>query len=266
MLVIRRPPRRGFVMKPFDPRDLFLGGKQGILLESWEPQTVYGTNGTTLISGYDQLVGKIADRSGSGNNATQADATKQFLYKLDANNRPCFYADGVNDLMVVANLSLFRNVPGATIIAVYLYRSFIVGSSKAVLTISTPNGNNRISLGTALGKIHCGGRRLDLDSYQQIVTNYDQPVDTILNHSARINFASATISQKINSSMVNAETTFQTAGNTSDTDSSFIGIGANSTGLAPANINLYALLVVPRALSDDEILNVENYFKQRLGL
>lgn len=66
------------VSQAFSPLSVFAGGQQGIYLAPWETATIYGADGITPISGFNQSVGKISDLSGNNNHDTQSTSSKQF--------------------------------------------------------------------------------------------------------------------------------------------------------------------------------------------
>lgn len=61
----------GFGIAPFDPRDLFSAGEQGAWYDPSDFSTLFTDSaGTTPVTGVEQFVGRMLDKSGRGNHAT----------------------------------------------------------------------------------------------------------------------------------------------------------------------------------------------------
>lgn len=61
--------------------------------------------GTTPVTAVGQPVGKILDKSGRGNHATQADAAKRPLLQQDGNGKYYLSFDGVDDFISVTGMT-----------------------------------------------------------------------------------------------------------------------------------------------------------------
>jgi hypothetical protein len=91
----------------WSPSALFSAGEQGIWLDPSDFSTMFQDSaGTTPVTAADQYVGKILDKSGRGNHATQATADNRPMLKQDANGRYYLYCDGSNDSMVTPYINL----------------------------------------------------------------------------------------------------------------------------------------------------------------
>lgn len=252
------------VSQAFSPLSVFAGGQQGIYLAPWETATIYGADGITPISGFDQSVGKIADSSGRGNIIAQSTISKQLIYKLDGNNKPYLYSDGVDDFLYINTLDLFRAVPGGTIVTALRFRA-LPTTIKPVFsaTLSSISTSSRFNLyGNTGGVISIAARRRDTDTSTAIST----PATTQLCIVAGVvNYLDRTISLRVNSVEKAASSGVITAGVTEDLDSMAVFACGRADNVS-VPIDLYALLVVPRSLSLSEIINVENFFKQKAGI
>lgn len=248
----------------FNPTSLFTGGKQGIYLAPWDLTTLLDTDRVNQVTAPNQAVGKVLDLSGNTNHAEQTTVARQPVYKVDANSRPYLEFDGIDDFMSFSNLSLFRNVPGATAIAVVKFRT-LVGSGKYIFQATTSSGLSRISLNPST-KLSVGGRRLDADSFVQITETNNYAADTFYVYTGFFDYANRILRLRVNGSLSNELLTFQTSGSTNDTNSNFIGIAANIGAASPASIDLYGLIVVPRALTDTELANAEAFLMSKIGL
>jgi len=89
------PTRRHHPVQSFTPLNLFAGGIQGAWFDPSDISTLFQDSaGTTPVTAVEQPVGKVLDKSGRGNHATQA----------TAGNRPTYRAR-YNQLLATATLS-----------------------------------------------------------------------------------------------------------------------------------------------------------------
>jgi hypothetical protein len=89
-------------LSTFSPASLFASSEQGVWLDPSDFSTMFQDSaGTTPVTAVGQPVGKINDKSGRGNHATQATAGSRPLLQQDGNG--CYYLafDGVDDYMTL---------------------------------------------------------------------------------------------------------------------------------------------------------------------
>jgi hypothetical protein len=68
----------GFGVQPFDPSYLFAAGEQGAWYDPSDYSTLFEeSTGTTPVTGVEQFVGLMLDKSGRGNHATQTNSLKR---------------------------------------------------------------------------------------------------------------------------------------------------------------------------------------------
>ena len=88
------------------PLDLFAGGKKGAWYDPSDLSTMWQDSaGTTPVTADGQPVGKILDKSGNGNHATQPVAGKRPTYHT-AGGTHWLYFDGVDDSLYTASINL----------------------------------------------------------------------------------------------------------------------------------------------------------------
>ena len=84
----------------FTPAQLFKSGEQGAWYDPSDLSTLFqDAAGTTPVTAVEQPVGRILDKSGRGNHATQATAANRPLLKQDGNGKYYLEFDGVNDAL-----------------------------------------------------------------------------------------------------------------------------------------------------------------------
>lgn len=83
------------------PADLFADGEQGVWYDPSDLTTMFQDAGGTIpVTGVEQPVGLILDKSGNGNHASQVTATARPMLNHDANGKLYLDFDGVDDQLV----------------------------------------------------------------------------------------------------------------------------------------------------------------------
>jgi len=79
----------GVTLTIFDPLTLFSSGEKGVWFDPTDITTLFqDAAGTQPVTAYGQKVGKILDKSGNGNHATQSNAAFQPTYQIDNEGNP----------------------------------------------------------------------------------------------------------------------------------------------------------------------------------
>jgi hypothetical protein len=87
----------------FSPLALFAAGEQGAWYDPSDFSTMYQDSaGTTPVTAVGQSVGKILDKSGRNNHASQATAASRPVLQQDGNGKYYLAFDGVDDTMTTA--------------------------------------------------------------------------------------------------------------------------------------------------------------------
>ncbi len=80
--------------------ELFANGEQGVWYDPSDFSTLFqDAAGTIPVTGVGQPVGRMLDKSGRGNHATQATTTARPLLEIDSNSQYFLAFDGVDDWM-----------------------------------------------------------------------------------------------------------------------------------------------------------------------
>ena len=126
------------------------------------------------------------------------------------------------------------------------------------------------SFGTSIGgsgEFGLAGRRLDTDGFQRIEGG-DVVAGELASTAGVFNYQDGELTLFVNGQEQTTVDTFQTAGNTSDTDSLNIRVGADAALGSPRgffNGQIAELIVYDRALSATELADVELYIAQKWG-
>lgn len=135
----------------FDPATLFAGGEAGAWYDPSDLSTVWQDSGRTTAGAVDSPVGAIDDKSGNGNNATQATAAARPVLRQTAGGKYYLEFDGVDDslqtaaavglsaapLQTAASLSLSSTAASRILLSnsrYYSLRNSGAGSAKAAFT------------------------------------------------------------------------------------------------------------------------------------
>lgn len=79
----------GVTLTIFNPLSLFAAGEKGVWFDPTDISTLFqDAAGTIPVTAYGQKVGKILDKSGNGNHATQSNAALQPTYQIDNEGNP----------------------------------------------------------------------------------------------------------------------------------------------------------------------------------
>jgi len=246
----------------FTPADVFASSEQGAWYDPSDLSTLFQDSaGTTPVTASGQPVGKMLDRSGNGNHATQAIAAARPIY-TEGSGLAWLAFDGVGDFMSVADVSGMRQSIMTFFIGVdplsLLGREdwFASGDSRKFST------NNYI-LGNSSSAFQIFGR-----TPATIVTQGSMTANTKVIVSARSD--GTNINSRINGV---AQTTATLTLGTNDTSGFTLGAsnsGVRVTELAQmhsfANMNMYGLIVRGSTSSAAEIAATEAYLAAKSGV
>ena len=85
--------------------ELFANGAQGVWYDPSDFSTLFQDSaGATPVTAVEQPVGLILDKSGRGNHASQATATRRPVLRQDGNGKHYLYFDGVDDGMSTGSI------------------------------------------------------------------------------------------------------------------------------------------------------------------
>lgn len=149
--MLNLPHYRALLGGAFTPASLFTAGEQGVWYDPSDLTTMFqDAAGTTPVSAVNDPVGKILDKSGNGNHATQSTTTSRPLLKQDANGRFYLSFDGVDDYLDFTALAIsnqticFGFAPTSSITA---------ATSTQTITANKTGDGSFILLGSATGTI-----------------------------------------------------------------------------------------------------------------
>ena len=101
----------------WSPLSLFASGEQGVWYDPSDFSTMFQDSaGTTPVTAVGQPVGKILDKSGRGNHASQSTAAARPVLLQDKNNKYYLAFDGEDDFLATASIN-FTSTDKMTVVA-----------------------------------------------------------------------------------------------------------------------------------------------------
>lgn len=247
-----------------------------ILLYSNSAQDVPGLklwlDANTILQSNNTSVTTWNDLTSNQVNFTQnTSAAKPTLQTNAINGKSIVRFDGVDDFMEVLDstkLGLLRNLAGCTIFAVHKINA---GVNQQTIFQAMRGGANTAGARSAIGIsssdfFFYSGRRLDADTAAQLYS-VQNANNTVKVHTSLIDWSNTTGYQYINGATDGFSTTFLTAGNSGDTDSVVIKLGAQDvTSISFAAFDLGELLIYNRTLKTVERKAIERYLASKWGV
>ena len=250
----------GYLMRSggFDPLSLFAGGTEGAWFDPSDLSTLFQDSaGTTPVTASGQPVGKMLDKSGNGNHATQAVSASRPIY-TEGSGLAWLAFDGVDDLMAVADVSGMRQS----------IMTFFIGVDPLSLSLSTreewfASGNsgafstNNYILGNDASSFQIFGR-----TPAALVSQGSMTANAKVIVSARSD--GTNINSRINGA---AQTTAALTLGTNDTTGFTLGSSKNNGVYSRfTQMNMYGLIVRGSTSSADEITSTEAYLAAKTGV
>lgn len=247
-------------------RSLFANNEQGFAFDFNDLSTMYQDSaGTIPVTGVGQPVGKVLDKSGRGNHATQSTSAKRPILQQNVATGAYYLAfDGVDDFLVTGSIDLrqFNQLSifsGLTKLA--------DDAPKAIFSYGGVSGTN--------GAIACWvGGNIGLESYTTKAGGFnynnilksDKP-QLIAPHTAVFSYTSNFINgiDRYAINRANIAQTTKTGSQTEFFGAFSLNIGSNN-GSMFFNGNIYSLIGIARLATSTEITNAENAIAKNVGV
>lgn len=250
----------------WSPASLFANGENGAWYDPSDLSTMFqDAAGTLPVTSEGQPIGRLLDKSGNGNHATQPTTTARPILSRDAVGRLFISFDGVDDSLIFPNQSLLSNAGGASFFVAFE----AVDSANANPFLYFSNGVNggqvRCSFvfGPAGSKyLRISARRLDSDS----TANRDTaPIPNGKSFSTfAINYNQANFSIR-NNGIDLLSSSILSPGVTSSTPSAASYIGWNS-GTTRNMCPIYGMIIRLPIVGSTDVMRAESYMANKLGV
>jgi hypothetical protein len=228
------------------------------------------TSGGSAVTTDASAVARWEDQSGNANHFTQStSASRPILKTAIQNSLNVIRFDGINDAVVCASNTLFKDVSGATVFAVRKCASNPTIEQNIFRANINGANSSRIffSVGFNSGKANAGGRRLDADSFAGIQSTNNVSTSVFQVQSALYDYTNTDLYLYLNGSQEASNTSWQTTGSTSNADSSQINVGGNAIQNANFfNGDIAEVIAYNRALTTAEREDVEKYLNDKYAI
>lgn len=222
---------------------------------------VFSRNGTT----YTALSNPATIPTGSGRGiAWGANDNTIVVSHSVSPNIQAYTFDGTT-LTNLTKLNMFRNVGGGTVFLIIKYDVTTLNSQS--FFVSTTNSSpSRFLVGWqfASNKFQVGGRRLDTNSFQNVLSTTTATTNFYI-QTGLIDYSNSDASVFINGKLENTNTSFQTNGLTSDTNSLQIILG-NVGGSEWFKGDVSEIIAFNRTLTTAEIRDVHYYLSAKYNI
>lgn len=244
-------------------KSLFANNEQGFAFDFNDLSTMFQDSaGTIPVTGVGQPVGKVLDKSGRGNHATQSTSAKRPILQQNATTGAYYLAfDGVDDFLVTGNVDFSATSD----------MSLILGQDKLRNPV-----NYEFVMGTD-GNIGQDGylRIMNTNINSSPVTQVDfrpqtagkginqvssAPIKQVL--IANFNLSNKTFVLSINKNKVSSDT----GSATGKFGLKPIGLGASPNGAWYTQCNMYSAIAISRVMTPTEITNTENAIAKNVGV
>jgi hypothetical protein len=257
----------------FDPRRI---AGLGAWFDASDLSTLSQTSdGTTPVMANDDPVAYWNCKA-TGTAITQSIDANRPLWKSASaiGSKPGLDFDGSNDYLFATSgqlMKMARSVPGVTVFAVLRTDNT---NTRAWWHVSVGAGVNQFRgrlTGVYNGGFQVGGRRLDADTLQTVATS---ALNTTTNYILRetLDYANSDLFAHVNGVQGATNASFQTAGNSEDSDSSYVMLGNQFNNDAfTATVSGFAgtlceWIAYKRALAAAESARVERYLSNKYGI
>lgn len=196
---------------------------------SLQPEVWLDASDSSTITLSGSSVTQWNDKSGNGRNVSQGTGLNQPTLTtsvVSGLNEIDF--DGTNDSLQLTNASgLLQNVAGATMYCARFSDGVGISEQKVIVFVS--NGTNqaqtRLSISQFNSKSMAGGRRLDVNSFQFISSASNVNTTGYQVQTTLADYANSDLFLFINDILENSSLSFQTDGNTSNTQPLVFAVG-----------------------------------------
>ncbi|MFN3945185.1 MAG: hypothetical protein ACK4K7_09670 [Allosphingosinicella sp.] len=244
-----RPIGYGFGLSPrqrgggFSPAALFAGGAQGAWYDPADAASMFQDSGGTVAAAVGSPVGMIRDKSGRGNHAVQATASARPILRQDGGGRLYLEFDGADDRLVAA---FALPQPFDRVSAV---RQAAWTSGRVLF------GNN----GSDAGVLYQTSAAPRLYLFSGAATPFSAGLPVDVNGVVTERFDGAASRIAVNKAAF-------AVGNSGSAGVAGVSLGGRSAGTSGAQMRLYGMLMIGRALSDAETGRLRAFMAARAGV
>lgn len=245
----------------FSPLNLFANGEQGVWYDPSDFSTMFQDSaGTTPVTAVEQPVGKILDKSGRGNHASQSTSGSRPLLQQDGNGLYHLTFDGSNDSLATASIDFSGTNKVSVFAGIRKLSDATIGMVLELsATVSANNGTFRLtSPDNTTASTHQFASKGTLATSATSAGTFAAPITNVL---TGIGDISGDVSRlRINGSQVAQTLTDQGTGNYGNYP---LYIGRRNNATLPYNGRLYSLIVRGAQSTDAQIASTETWVNNK---
>lgn len=238
------------------PTRLFLNGEEGAWYDPSDLTTLYQDSaGTTPVTADGDPVGRMEDKSGNGNHATQSTSAARPVYKTDGTLHWLEF-DGVDDFM-----DFSMSVPDAnfTAIAGLSFEDLTAGLTG--LEVSAPTrSDSQFYYALSNGKLQQTFRNTDFSSSGGLVTG------TVVAEGGAFVASSLANGSDLIHRVNGAQESSTDAATWPDSALLNGSIGANTNGAQNLEIKFFGSTLIAAPLADTDLTRAERYVAKKSGV
>lgn len=248
------------------PLGLFRAGEQGIWLDPSDLSTLFqDAAGTVPVTAAGQPVGRILDKSGRGNHASQPTAARRPILRQNATTGAYFLGlDGVDDGLVTASMDFTATDKVSVFAGVRKLSDAAAGIVCELGAVMSANSGTMalIVAGAGGAEEYTYGSRGSVAQYAATsLIAHNAPHSGVLTCSSHIAGDSAIL--RVNGAQAAQNTADQGTGNYGNYP---LYIGRRGGTTLPFNGHLYGLIITGRLATDRETRATERLLARRTGV
>jgi hypothetical protein len=241
------------------PASLFAAGEQGAWYDPSDITTLFQDSaGTTPVTTIGQSVGRMLDKSGRGNHATQTTSAQRPTYQVDATGRPYLSFDGVDDGLVTAPIN-FSAIDEMTVFAGFRKRSDATRGMLAELAVSVPN-SFQINVPIATASPSLAFTSAGSITITAVSGAFAAPITAVLTGQSKI--STDTVTLRINGTQVAFNSADQGPGNYSNAP---LHIGRRGNATLAVSADLYSLIIRGVTSAAGQVTSTESWVNGKTG-
>ena len=247
-------------------KSLFANNEQGFAFDFNDLSTMYQDSaGTIPVTGVGQPVGRVLDKSGRGNHATQSTSAKRPILQQNVATGAYYLAfDGVDDCLVTSNIN-FNGQNNLSLFASIIFNN-LSSTSQAIAELSTASWQTQGTFSLIRGYEGTNSYALRRNfsangNFEDLVSQSNTNTKAVL--TGIINSTNSEEYIRNFGTSVGSKT-LTVSSETFKNYPLYIGIGEVTK--FPLNGNLYSLIGVARIASTTEITNIEKAIARNIGV
>lgn len=256
---------------PFSPLSLFSGGAPGAWYDPSDFTTLFqDSGGTTPVTGVEQPVGRILDKSGNNNHAFQATGASRPVLKIDGNGNYYLKFDGVDDSLATNSISftstdkmsVFAGLRKLSDAAIAVVAEIGGGGAIGSFGLAAP-----LSVASNYGSILTGNVSGSPSTASLTATTFTAPLTNVV--TLLLDISQPTRETESLMRVNGATPTLAYGGAASAGTGNFgnqpLYIGRRGNSSLPFNGNLYSMVIVGKAVTASELISTETWINGKTG-